>query len=757
MGATKKTTNRASQRGRSAMGIALASATILASVGFGQAAVAAEGDGSTAAGRVLSGSLLSSLDADVLLALEGASASSDGVTGDADSGDLDATALSTLGLTVTDGVQIPLSIADLGVLSEYAEANTDGSAIGASGAVADDGTIGTGPVTPGAPSAYTFDLSDLLTASITDAIAGADLSLGAVSARASTDGTLAPTGTYDIAALELNLDSPVVGGLAGSLETVVADAIAPTLAALSGADSPLISAIVDDTGLGLGAGATASVTADIPAALAPLIGADAPALGAGGPIEIDLGDGTIVVDIRALLAANGQDLNSLAPGTEILSAEVLALITAGVANLVDTLVDDVIDAAETALRSATVTVSTSLTATLLLTPVAVLSVGVDGTVADLLAGTVVPTVTLLNAGVCSVPIVGGIVCDSGLVSTLAGSLSGVIVDELLDPAAGGLLDTVAALVQSTVVVPALTLLDPALSSVVTGLVSLTANVQEPSPGVVGETFTETALRLTVLGFTGPEGALSLDIAQGSVGPRALTPPIATDIEPERGPVTGDTAVTITGSGFADATGVTFGGVGGTDFEVVSDTEITVTSPANPAGPVDVVITSPDGPSAPLEFTYFAVTTIDSVAPDSGPEGEETTVTIIGSCFLGATDVLFGEDSAVTFDVISDTEITAVTPPGAGTVDVTVVGLGECGEAVLEDGFVFVAPGAALVDAIDPVRGPMTGGTEVTITGTDFTGATGVTFDGVEGTEFEVVSDTEIVVTSPANPVGVVDV
>ncbi|MFP7759632.1 IPT/TIG domain-containing protein, partial [Marisediminicola sp. LYQ85] len=232
-------------------------------------------------------------------------------------------------------------------------------------------------------------------------------------------------------------------------------------------------------------------------------------------------------------------------------------------------------------------------------------------------------------------------------------------------------------------------------------------------------------------------------------------PAVADIDPDRGPEVGGTEVTITGTDFTGATGVTFDGVEGTEFEVVSDTEIVVTSPANPVGVVDVVVLSPAGSSAPVDFTYFAVTTVDEVEPGSGPEAGGVEVTIVGSCFTGATDVLFGGVSATSFEVLSDTEITAIVPAGTGVVDVTVVGLGECGEGTIEDGFEF-EPAASAV-SLDPESGPEAGGTIVTITGTDFTGATGVTFDGVAGTEFEVVSDTEIVVTSPAGTAGTVDV
>ncbi len=65
--------------------------------------------------------------------------------------------------------------------------------------------------------------------------------------------------------------------------------------------------------------------------------------------------------------------------------------------------------------------------------------------------------------------------------------------------------------------------------------------------------------------------------------------------------------------------------------------------------------------------------------------------------------------------------------------------------------------APAVTNVSPAEGPTTGGTTVTLTGTDFTDATGVTFDGVAGTGLSVVNDGELTVVSPAHAAGAVDV
>ena len=63
--------------------------------------------------------------------------------------------------------------------------------------------------------------------------------------------------------------------------------------------------------------------------------------------------------------------------------------------------------------------------------------------------------------------------------------------------------------------------------------------------------------------------------------------------------------------------------------------------------------------------------VTEVRPDTGPEAGGTTVTITGANFTEKTAVLFGGEEALEVNVESSTVITAKSPPGQGTVDVTV--------------------------------------------------------------------------------------
>ena len=80
---------------------------------------------------------------------------------------------------------------------------------------------------------------------------------------------------------------------------------------------------------------------------------------------------------------------------------------------------------------------------------------------------------------------------------------------------------------------------------------------------------------------------------------------------------------------------------------------------------------------PDSFSYVApIPRVVSVSPQSGPVSGGTTVTITGTGFTGTTKVAFGAVAAVSFAVVSDTEITAVTPAqpaGTRVVYVTTAG------------------------------------------------------------------------------------
>ena len=279
---------------------------------------------------------------------------------------------------------------------------------------------------------------------------------------------------------------------------------------------------------------------------------------------------------------------------------------------------------------------------------------------------------------------------------------------------------------------------------------------------------------TQITATSPAGTGTVDVTVTTAGGTSATSssdhysyiaaPSVTGISPTGGLAAGGTSVTITGTGFTGSTAVDFGSTAATSYTVDSATQITATSPAG-TGTVDVTVTTAGGTSAASSadhYSYMAAPSVTGISPADGPAAGGTSVTIIGTGFTGATAVDFGSTAATSYTVDSATQITATSPAGTGTVDVTVttaVGTSAASSAQ----YFYVTPPAPPhaiefpeVTEISPATGPATGGTSVTITGTDFTGVTAVDFGSAAATSYTVDSATQITATSPAGT-GTVDV
>jgi alpha-tubulin suppressor-like RCC1 family protein len=150
-----------------------------------------------------------------------------------------------------------------------------------------------------------------------------------------------------------------------------------------------------------------------------------------------------------------------------------------------------------------------------------------------------------------------------------------------------------------------------------------------------------------------------------------------------------------------------------------------------------------------------IPTVSSVTPKVGPAQGGNTVAIAGTDLTGATSVRFGATEAASFTVESSTSITATAPPGTGTVDVKVTTPAGASPAHAADRYTYQAQ--PTVTKLSPKAGPTTGGTAVTITGTEFTGASGVSFGGVTAASYTVKSATSITAVSPMLAAGTVDV
>ncbi|MDQ0458264.1 IPT/TIG domain-containing protein, partial [Rhizobium paknamense] len=130
--------------------------------------------------------------------------------------------------------------------------------------------------------------------------------------------------------------------------------------------------------------------------------------------------------------------------------------------------------------------------------------------------------------------------------------------------------------------------------------------------------------------------------------------------------------------------------------------------------LDVTQDSGSSPSAYNTLTFsascaasapVAAPTVTAVSPTSGSTAGGTTITITGTGFTGATAVTIGGQAATSFNVVSATQITAVTPAGtAGAKNVAVTT--SSGSGTLTNSFTYVTP----TITFSPTAGTLTAAT-----------------------------------------------
>jgi outer membrane protein assembly factor BamB len=188
----------------------------------------------------------------------------------------------------------------------------------------------------------------------------------------------------------------------------------------------------------------------------------------------------------------------------------------------------------------------------------------------------------------------------------------------------------------------------------------------------------------------------------------LPPPVVTGIDPRSGFAAGGTTVYLRGSGFTGATGVSFGGTPASSFTVVRSDAMSAVSPPG-SGTVDITVTTATGTSRISDvdqFAYIPPTTVTAVIPNQGPMAGGTRVTISGTNLGGAFAVRFGTNPASNIVVISNTQILATSPPGGGTVDITVTSGNGTSFTTASDQFTYLGPAAVPIappSSINPLR------------------------------------------------------
>lgn len=488
---------------------------------------------------------------------------------------LTAEVLSPIGVDLTSLLVLPLD-AETGIVNQYARAASDGASAGASGLVDESGAVlvsaePTGSQLPGWVTVRLSQVVAQLTGqAVGDLVAGlTDLSLelGAIAARARLDAcsadyqdTLTDTleRDYAIAGLDARVETPLVGGLTGAAAAAIAatNALVTGVAGsqgvvdeitsgVSGLIGGVLGGVLGTLQLGTVAVTGLAIDADLSQATALLTGTIADE---GGLVEVDLGEGTVTVDLAAVLGATygGTDgtLNGLPANTELLVDDaVLATVTGALTAALEDWVEDVLAALTAALLAAEVGLTVTITLVALGSPVATVTAVIGGaSLSSLLDGSatvgVTTSVALIDA-LCANLLTAALFCPlRATVNTVLDGVTGVLQTGL-----GPLVGQILAAVLLEEVEPgeyrpkiALAPLDTAVAALVGvvgstlggflgegGLASLMVNVQNepqaggPAPGdwaaLPAGRYAIGALRIGVLGGLDAH----LDLATASVG------------------------------------------------------------------------------------------------------------------------------------------------------------------------------------------------------------------------------------------------
>ncbi|HXC82174.1 MAG TPA: IPT/TIG domain-containing protein [Trebonia sp.] len=159
-------------------------------------------------------------------------------------------------------------------------------------------------------------------------------------------------------------------------------------------------------------------------------------------------------------------------------------------------------------------------------------------------------------------------------------------------------------------------------------------------------------------------------------------------------------------------------------------------------------------------TTLTTDQVTSVSPATGPAEQTAKVTIDGAGFLpiaGAdrVGVYSGSTLLATLTPSCTTVACTVTLPAEapGTVDLRVsVEDGAYTSAVAADHYTY-APGVPSISSLSPAKGTASGGTKVTIHGSNFVGVKSVTFSGKAGTSLTVTSSSTLTVDTPKGTEG----
>ncbi len=158
----------------------------------------------------------------------------------------------------------------------------------------------------------------------------------------------------------------------------------------------------------------------------------------------------------------------------------------------------------------------------------------------------------------------------------------------------------------------------------------------------------------------------------------------------------------------------------------------------------------------VELVVISQPKVSSVDPATGPTDGGTLVTINGTHFSDGAKVAFEGVLAGSIVVLSASQIECTTPAhGAGKVDVTVTNP-DGGTDTYINAYTYIEEAMApSIDALDPVEGPVTGGTPVHIYGANFLPGPTVLFGTHMAKSVDFIHSGHVVATTGAGELGTV--
>jgi hypothetical protein len=147
-------------------------------------------------------------------------------------------------------------------------------------------------------------------------------------------------------------------------------------------------------------------------------------------------------------------------------------------------------------------------------------------------------------------------------------------------------------------------------------------------------------------------------------------------------------------------------------------------------------------------------TVTGVNPSHGSNLGGATITVSGTDLTGATAVYFGTHLGSGLAVVNATTVTVTSPPGTGTVGVTVTTPG--GATALTPADTYTYESLPVISAVTPSAGPVTGGQVVTVTGSGFVAGMTATIGGAAVMPTGITASS-FSFTTPAHAAGYVQV